>query len=79
MGLDFKLIKGQTPLEEEEKEGLLISTITTRVELDEHEHLNIQNAIQWMLGRNFKRDQILTEEFIREVHKKMYSDVELGR
>jgi Fic-DOC domain mobile mystery protein B len=75
MGLDFKLIKGQTPLEEEEKEGLLISSITTREELDEYEHHNIQNAIQWMLGRNFKREEILTEDFVKQVHKKMYGDV----
>jgi hypothetical protein len=34
MGLDFELVDGQTPLDEEEKEGLLISTITTRDELD---------------------------------------------
>ena len=75
MGLDFKLIKGQTPLDEEEKEGLLISTITSREELDEHEQLNIQEAIKWMLGRNFKRKEILTEDFIKQVHKKMYGDV----
>lgn len=35
MGLDFHYIEGQTPLDEDEKEGLLISTITTRGELDE--------------------------------------------
>lgn len=29
MGLDFKYIDGQTPLSEEEKEGLLIKSITT--------------------------------------------------
>lgn len=37
MGLDFELVDGQTPLDEEEKEGLLIPTITTRGELDEFE------------------------------------------
>jgi fido (protein-threonine AMPylation protein) len=66
MGLDFKLINGQTPLEEEEKEGLLISAITTREELDEHEQLNIQEAIKWILGRRFKREEILTEDFIKQ-------------
>lgn len=34
MGLDLIYINGQTPLEEDEKEGLLISTIATREELD---------------------------------------------
>jgi len=47
MGLDFKQIEGQTPLDEEEKEELLISTITTRGELDEFEQLNVEKAVEW--------------------------------
>jgi hypothetical protein len=31
MGLDLEYIDGQTPLDEEEKEGLLIPAIATRV------------------------------------------------
>lgn len=75
MGLDFELVDGQTPLDEEEKEGLLISTITNRGELDEFEQLNIEKAIQWTFTRKFKKDQILTEDFRKLVHKKMYGDV----
>lgn len=75
MGLDLDYLDGQTPLEEEEKEGLLISTIATRGELDEFEQQNIEKAILWTLKRRFKPDIILTEKFIRDVHKKMYSDV----
>jgi Fic-DOC domain mobile mystery protein B len=75
MGLDFELVDGQTPLDEEEKDGLLIPTITTRGELDEFEQLNIEKAIQWMLIRKFKKDDILTEDFIKLVHKKMYGEV----
>ncbi|MBX2969092.1 MAG: mobile mystery protein B [Cyclobacteriaceae bacterium] len=75
MGLDFELVDGQTPLDEEEKEGLLIPTITTRGELDEFEQRNIEKAIQWTLIRKFKKDDILTEDFIKLVHKKMYGDV----
>ena len=37
MGLDLEYINGQTPLDEDEKEGLLIPTIATREELDEFE------------------------------------------
>jgi len=75
MGLDFDSIDGQTPLEEEEKEGLLIPTIATRGELDEFEQQNIEQAVQWTLGRAFKPELIFTEEFIRTVHKRMYADV----
>lgn len=77
MGLkDMKLVKGQTALSEAEMEGLLIPTITTREELDEFEQLNIQKAVEWyLIGRKFKTDKILTEEFIIGVHKRMLSDV----
>ena len=72
----MKLVKGQTALSEEEMEGLLIPTITTREELDEFEQLNIQKAVEWyLIGRNFKIDKILTEDFIIGVHKRMLSDV----
>jgi len=33
MGLDLSFTNGQTPLDDDEKEGLLIPTITTRGEL----------------------------------------------
>lgn len=75
MGLDLELAEGQTPLNDEEKDGLLIPTITTRGELDEFEQQNIERAIRWTLGRRFKRDVLLTENFVKLVHKKMYSDV----
>lgn len=75
MGLNFEYIDGQTPLEEEEKEGLLIPTIATRGELDEFEQQNIEKAVQWTLGRSLKPEKIFTEEFVRIVHKRMYSDV----
>lgn len=35
MGLELECIGGQTPLEEDEKDGLLIPTVTTRGELDD--------------------------------------------
>ena len=75
MGLNLEYIDGQTPLDEDEKEGLLIKTISTRAELDEFEQQNIEQAIQWTLMRNFKQQDILTESFIIELHKRMYGNV----
>ncbi|MBI1192856.1 MAG: mobile mystery protein B [Bacteroidetes bacterium] len=75
MGFALNYIDGQTPLDEEEKEGLLIPTIATRSELDEFEQQNIEQAIQWTLGRSLKPHTIFTEAFIRMVHKRMYADV----
>jgi Fic-DOC domain mobile mystery protein B len=75
MGLNLEYADGQTPLDEDEKEGLLIKTISTRGELDEFEQNNIEQAIAWTLRRSFKPDAILTEAFIKDVHKRMYGDV----
>ena len=75
MGLNLKYEKGQTPLDEEEKEGLLIKVITTQRELDEFEQLNIEKAIEWTIHANLKLDKILSEKFIKKLHSKMYGDV----
>ena len=75
MGLNIEYIKGQSPLDEDEKEGLLIKTISTRGELDEFEQANIQQAIEWTIKNKFTKDQILTEEFLLRVHKIMLSEV----
>jgi len=75
MGLELEFKDGQTPLEEEEKEGLRIKSISTQGELDEFEQLNIEKAIEWTIHTNFKSERILTEKFIKDLHKKMYGDV----
>ncbi len=75
MGLDLEYIDGQTPIDEDEKAGLLIPTIATRGELDEFEQQNIENAFLWVAGRSFKQEVVFTEEFILSVHKRMYKDV----
>jgi Fic-DOC domain mobile mystery protein B len=75
MGLDLGYIEGQTPLDEDEKEGLLIPTIATRGDLDEFEQQNIEQAILWSLKRTFKADAVFSESFIQTVHRRMYGDV----
>lgn len=75
MGLDFEYIGGQTPVDEDEKQGLLIPTITMRSELDEFEQQNIENAIQWSMSRSFTSAEVLTEEFVRMVHGRMFANV----
>lgn len=75
MGLEIEYLDGQTPLDEDEKEGLLIETISTRAELDEFEQNNIEQAYLWMASRSFKPEKVFTEGFIRDVHKRMYGEV----
>lgn len=53
MGFEINYLDGQTPLSEEEIDGLKISSITTREELDEFEQLNIEKAIQWTFGKKY--------------------------
>ncbi len=73
--MELEYQDGQTPLDEDEKESLLIKTITTHGELDEHEQLNIEKAVQWTIQSRFKPEKILTEEFIKTLHKKMLGEV----
>lgn len=75
MGLDLNYNEGQTPLDEEEKEGLKIKSITTQRELNEFEQLNIEKAVEWIIKTKLKPENILTEKFIKNLHKKMYADV----
>lgn len=75
MGLNLEYTDGQTPLDEEEKEGLLIPSIATKGELDEFEQQNIEEAIQWILGRSLKAETIFTERFVKNLHKRMYGEV----
>ena len=61
-----------TELTEEERQGLIPSYITLRSELNEAEQANILEAEAWAFAR--KRD-VLAEQFISNLHKRMYSNV----
>jgi len=58
MGLKLECIEGPTPIDEDEKEGLKIKTISTRGELDEFEQANIQQAVEWTLRTTFSKEEI---------------------
>jgi Fic-DOC domain mobile mystery protein B len=75
MGLELYYINGQTPLDEDEKEGILIKTISTRGELDEFEQLNIEEAKAWLLKTKLSTYRIISEEFVKELHSKMFGTV----
>lgn len=75
MGLDFQYQVGQTPLNKDEVNGLKIKSVTTQSELDELEQLNIEKAVEWTIHTKLKAERILTEKFVKDLHKKMYGDV----
>ena len=69
----FEEPDGATPLGPDEIQGLKFKHITTRGELDELEQANIQEALLWINGR--KRGDILQEEFVRTLHRRMFGGV----
>lgn len=69
----FDYPEGATPIDGDEKEGLLIPHISTREELNEWEQRNITDAYSW-LDRTRRKD-FLTEDFIRTLHMKMLGKV----
>ena len=74
MGLkELQHQEGQTPIDEDEKDGLLLPSVTTRSELDEVEQRNIEEAMRWTTERRrrFTVAEILTEDFVRQLHQKM--------
>lgn len=63
---------GQTPLDAEEREGLIPSYITLRGELNEAEQANILDAEAWAFER---RRDVLGARFLNDLHKRMFGNV----
>ena len=71
--IQFEYPDGATPINADETEGLLLTHITTRAELDRWEQDNINEALAWIEER--KPKDILNEPFIKLLHKKMFCNV----
>jgi len=71
--MNFEYPEGATPLDPDEAQGLLLSHITNRTELDRWEQENIIEAETWAF-RRIQRD-ILTDSFIKRLHKWMFGTV----
>jgi len=61
-----------TPLEREERDGLRPTWVATRADLNAAEAENIAVGTAW--ARHRRRD-ILTDDFVRELHRRMFKDV----
>ena len=75
MGLEINYLDGQTPLSDEELDGLKILSISTREELDEFEQFNIEKAIQWTFGKKIQAKDLLSEKYIQDLHKRMFGEI----
>lgn len=71
--MEFKYPEGATPLDPNESEGLLLTHITLREELDRWEQDNINEALAWLERR--KPKAILEESFMKMLHKRMFGNV----
>ena len=71
--MEFDYPEGATPIDPDEAEGLLLTHITTRGELDRWEQDNILEAKAWT--DRTKPIDILNEQFIKILHSRMFGHV----
>lgn len=64
--------EANTPLEPDEREGLIPTYITLRAELNEAEQIGIADADRWAFSR--KRD-VLNISFLQALHRRMFGNV----
>lgn len=72
VGLELGYPPGSTPLDPDEKEGLIPAHIETQGQLNAWEAANILKAYDWAFRR--KRTDLLTDSFVRELHLRMFDD-----
>jgi Fic-DOC domain mobile mystery protein B len=70
--MDLAHATGATPLDADEAQGLIPTHIDTMGQLNEWEQSNILHAEGWLFAR--KRSDILTEAFVRRLHREMFSE-----
>jgi Fic-DOC domain mobile mystery protein B len=65
-----------TPLDPHDRQALRQSWITNRQDLNEAEEANIAKGFAWARGRRSRKpDDILTTDFVRALHRRMFGDV----
>lgn len=68
----FRDVFGNTLVNQDEMDGLIPVHINTQSELNEWEQVNITEAMIWLQNKNVKTEEILTQNFIKQLHKKMF-------
>ncbi len=73
--MQYNYIIGQTPIDEEEKLGL-IPPLVTRLDLDKSEQANITEARKWLMNQNIlSKYDIFREAFLLNLHQRMFKYV----
>jgi len=68
-----RIPENNTPLDPDEINGLKLSHVSTRQELNRWEQDNILEAFNWLDHQ--KAEQLFTEKFILELHRRMFCNV----
>ena len=69
----FRAHLGDTPLTDDEKQGL-IPSITTQRELNEFEFANIMSGRDWALSRRrLAKAEVLNVSYLLELHRRMFN------
>jgi len=63
---------GATPLDDNEREGLVPSYVTLRSELNEAEQANILEAEGWVISR---KRSVLHERFLDSLHQRIFGNI----
>ena len=71
MTINLEYPPGATPLDADERASLIPGHITNQRELNEWEQLNILQGEAWA---DKQRKEILSEGFVRNLHKQMFGD-----
>lgn len=71
MGLKLEYPPGATPLDPDDAAGLIPSHIVTQGQLNAWEYQNVAEGRAWALSR--KRGNLLTREFVDELHRRMFN------
>lgn len=66
---------GATPLDHEERDGLIPAYIATREDLNGAEQANITKALVRLRRRRLTTPDVLDDAFVRSLHKAMFADV----
>lgn len=64
--------KGATPIDPDELQGLKFDHVKTRSQLDQLEHVNIQEGLNWVISQN---QDILNIKFCLKLHKRLFGKV----
>ena len=73
MGLD-EFDFGQTPVDQDQISGLRIPMVNSLAQINSLEQANINEALRWLLTKR-SISNLLTESFIRRLHKRMFGQV----